>query len=341
MKIKLLDKYSLVRENLNYHITENEKIIIRLYGKDMATITEAIFPLLTGEYSSNEIAEKVKEKIPQEKTLKIINSLFNNNIVQYVLDKDNGQNTKLAQDLISNLTSDITAAFERLSGFSIGVLGDVDNLEDIIDELNQFKFNKLVVFDQNGKIPLKNNIIYESSLSNFVNSVDFIVSIDTSWVYSKLFSKLNQICLKEEKPWLYCKISSSKQLIVGPIFTGKKICYECLIDRFRSNANECSNLDIRNDNSYEILMSNTTQNKLLLIELKQRILIETIKYLLNVPTDNLVNEIELLDILNFTKKRYSVLPVPKCKCNGDEHLLYKIWDADCINYEKMLFNNVV
>lgn len=335
MKVKLYEKYSIVKQNMDHVITENENVVVKLSGEDSQLIIENIFPLLNGDYTIDEISNLVQKVIPQTETIKIIDNLVRNGLVYYT--PDNYDDSALACDILKNLTTDVTRSLDMLSEISVAIVCKDSNLKSLAKDLSQFQFRKIYLYDSEKVEQSGDNIFYESSLEKIVENADFLIAIDNDWVYSELISRLNKICIDQQRPWLYCRFTNTKENIIGPIFTGKRVCYDCLIDRFRSNNKQFYKLDIKDAGGYKLAYFNNDYNGFLWSELKYRILIESVKYLLRLPMENLVNKVEIIDVVDFSKQVVDILPVPKCKCIGGQYLLYKTWDNDEVDYKKMLY----
>lgn len=129
---------------------------------------------------------------------------------------------------ISDQQSEQNKNHNILEKISIGIIGEGELFETISKRSTSIHFSKIV--KKNYK-ELKN----VEDIEKLILGVDFIIVDANQWSPFHL-ELINEIALKNEKPWLYVGGLEEISLKVGPLFYGKETgCYNCLISRLKSN----------------------------------------------------------------------------------------------------------
>lgn len=127
---------------------------------------------------------------------------------------------------ISEQTND--KDYNSLEKISIGIIGEGELFETLLKRSNSIGFNKII---KRNYSELKN----ADDIEKLILNVDFLIVDANHWSPFHL-ELINEIALKNEKPWLHIGGLEEISLKVGPLFFGKETgCYNCLISRLKSN----------------------------------------------------------------------------------------------------------
>ncbi|OWT47605.1 hypothetical protein [Bacillus sp. K2I17] len=303
----IIDSYSFVKESDGELIFFNRDTYITCSGDSVEDIL-ALVPLLTGNLSTEQLAEKVE--LPVEYVCDIIQLLDSKNVIKnYDMNEKciiTNKELQRHERFISNLTGSLSSAFRDIEAIYTQKIVLMGNEE--------LKRNLKVAFGTKFSFLEMNQI----QNANLIIVVDFFEN-------ENLYNEANELAKSFNIPFLRAQLHE-EQFNIGPIFIPNETsCYNCFLSRKISNY-ENSYL------SYKCLKKyNSEWNEEHIsvmpgtIEMFSfHILSFIMKYFSNCLTSEIIGKEFTYNILTLSSNLNPVLKVPGCsKCAGAKENLKK------------------
>ncbi len=318
MKQIIKDEICILKgeQESEYLITDGKRLLMRLKGEDAEYIVENIIPLINGDNDENDIVQKTVGKFTEQDIRSVIKALVINGIVTTI--PDAVKEKPSLRDILTLLRSDYSESFSRLQEIRLLILGPKSSELELTYYYKQFPFKSIHIGEN------KNIIDYK----DIIHDIDFCIFIDDSIGYSCGANEFNKMALENQLSWLYSCLFSSSSVLIGPIFSGRSVCYNCFLKRLQQGfSNETIPLS-----SESTLLRQPRINDHAIKLIMYRDLIETLKYELFTADETLENRFLRLDLNSFEQDFYTVLPVPHCNCMGSNYLTYQMYSDEIINF---------
>ncbi|MBW8049874.1 MAG: TOMM precursor leader peptide-binding protein [Cytophagales bacterium] len=155
-----------------------------------------------------------------------------------------GISVEINEKGVASVKSSYTSDNKNLDQVILAVVGDSDLSKNILESASILSLNKIVRKNYH-------ELNDSESCEQLINESDFLIVDGNNWSPYHL-ELINELCLKNNKPWLYVGGLEEILIKIGPLFYGKETgCYNCLISRIKSNHGHPTFL-----NSYEIYLKN-------------------------------------------------------------------------------------
>ncbi|WP_196894694.1 TOMM precursor leader peptide-binding protein [Aureivirga marina] len=171
------------------------------------------------------LKKKLQKKFDDAKILEVLTNLKDYQLLNYHLVSELNNQTK------KEAKQDASESLERLNpekNIQLGIVGESEFYDLIVKQAKKNKFKKVISSTYSS---LKS----DAAIEKFIKQADFILVDGNQWSPYHI-EKINEIALKENKPWLYIGGLENNVFKIGPLFYGKETgCYHCLQSRVKSN----------------------------------------------------------------------------------------------------------
>ncbi len=223
---KTFDIFFDVDNNAYQVRTKNDVIVIEFSDEEKKKIFESVIKLYDKKdfYTFSQLVKKLSGDFPHEKILDVIKEFLDCSL----LNSENFENEPEEIPEQSSIPSWINQEYKDLSDVSLGFIGDKEFAERFKEKVSFYEYkscNYLDIYSVN-----------EAKIEKLFATNDFLI-VDTSRWNPYYTDLINEIALKNDKPWLLVEgLIDPANFSMGPIFHGKETgCYECYSKRLRSN----------------------------------------------------------------------------------------------------------
>lgn len=273
-------------------------------------IDPVILPLITREFEQKGMLtiKKFLYKTPEVQIFGTINNTPE--LSDYLVDSSELNNTPKNILFFSLLGSNYISAIEHVFMFKNALKGDGGQLI------------KTQIYNCDPEEPL-------ATPAN-LSAADLCVVLSNGF-QSSAVHKLNTHFYKNKKPWLFATVDGYGGT-VGPYFSERAMpCYNCYTSRRLANETD-SDTQILLENYFSTAGSEFTVSDLIFMPILQLIQLEVYKILFMPIAARSVNGLTDFDLINFSTKQHTLLPVPSCEvCSplmreniGDQNYIHRL-----------------
>jgi hypothetical protein len=317
MKLIIKDEICILKADLDdeYLITDRNQLLMKLKGEDAKYIVENIIPLLNGTNDENDIIQKTVGDFTEQDIQGVLKALVINGILTTI--PDEVETNSSLRDILTLLKSEYSQAFSRLQEVRLLILGPKSVEPELAIYFNQFPFKSICIEEHENIFSYKNSF----------HEIDFCIFIDDNIGYPHSAVEFNKLALNSNTSWLYSHLLTSSSVLIGPIFSGGSVCFDCFLQRLQQGfSNETISFT-----KEQTLLKQPRLNHYGVKLIMYKDLIETLKYLLFTNDETLENRFMRLNLNSFEQDSYTVLPVPYCHCIGSNYLAYQMYSDESIS----------
>jgi bacteriocin biosynthesis cyclodehydratase domain-containing protein len=322
-KLLFLPSVQVVRgESNDALLYVSERLSHRLTGKSVEFLVTQLLPLLDGTRTRDEIHEALRERVGEAALDGLLAALTQRRLLRRIRSRDA---TSQVPAFIADLADDPGSVWRRVRTTPVTILG----LSASTSDLWRAAFR-----DAGFETPPREAMhgsAEEALSSGFMIAVDE----DESTQRDRL-RELNALALSRQRPWLLVRFTRADEVWIGPLFAQDEACYECFLDRWRSNLHSLREAEQFIDWRTAHPAPGWTPYRPHVAQVASAVAYETARFLAGLEASPLASGVRILDTRSQESALHRLLRRPLCPACGRAASHRAVpWEEDSLRVEAL------